>query len=451
MDARRLLGLLAVVGCAPAPAPSPAPAMAMATAPIDAAIAPRTTPPPHDHPIMMPQRGCDPMPGLDVPVPVPADQAARCGDGALGSYTAGCWRTEGGGGCGIAPAPGPVRCLQALEACDGANLGGRTCRAEGFAGGRLACAPGCDRVDVADCAPCFARRGVACGEVAGVDHVEAAAVGDRGAALAWIERDDAGGAWRLATIRPGHVDVAAEPIVAWRAPEAAPSEVVLLWLGRAWAVLYLREGHLWQRRYAPTGLALDAAREITAGVRALAPDARDDRGARFAIVLGDPPAPPRLIAVGAGGLGGAVSIERPVVGQLGERTAMVLPIAGAGPGEGDLAEITAGGGTTSWSIFKQGREFGSSSGNGPGVDIELVAGHLTMQPDGDRFVTTWRPTRGRTWTVTHARARAAPAGLLAGHETVTALRFVDGGRTRLALARFAPPGGAPRLVTALVH
>lgn len=103
----------------------------------------------------LPRPGCDPI-AYSTPEPVPASEAIVCGDGRLGSYTASCSRSCAGGCEGVSGC-GPVQCLTATEVCDGAALGGASCRSLGFAGGTLACDATCAGFDTSGCRVCRSR------------------------------------------------------------------------------------------------------------------------------------------------------------------------------------------------------------------------------------------------------------------------------------------------------
>src|SRR5258706_2024714 len=96
--------------------------------------------------------GCDPV-SFPQGASIPAGTDLACGDGQLRDYVSQCVATCGGG-CGEPTTCGAPVCTHAHEVCDGANLGGATCRSLGFGGGALRCGSGCDAFDTSGCSPC---------------------------------------------------------------------------------------------------------------------------------------------------------------------------------------------------------------------------------------------------------------------------------------------------------
>jgi hypothetical protein len=142
--------------------------------------------------------------GPGSPSPAPTCGAA-CGNGVREA----CEVCDGPGPRGAAPAPldagasadagnlrppppldaGPM-CTEVTETCDGTDLGGRSCRALGYAGGVLRCHGWC-AFDVSDCTTCASGADVSrCADVwTGTDSTPALALAASGSelGLAWVQ------------------------------------------------------------------------------------------------------------------------------------------------------------------------------------------------------------------------------------------------------------------------
>lgn len=130
--------------------------------------------------------GCDPVSWEEIVPPPAGSPPLVCGDGILGTYVAGCSRTCAGGCPGVEGCSAPM-CLSTTEVCDGATLGGASCRSLGFAGGSLACEAGCAAFDTTGCEVCFARGGTRCGGGSLPGPIEALRIvpGASGTLLLW--------------------------------------------------------------------------------------------------------------------------------------------------------------------------------------------------------------------------------------------------------------------------
>ena len=183
-----------------------------------------------------PRLGCDPL-SWDEPMPTPPGQEIRCGDGVLGTYTAACSRSCAGGCPGV-DGCSAVQCLTAHEVCDGAGLGGQTCRTLGFGGGRLRCAATCDALDTAGCEVCFSGRGTRCSEASVEGPVEGLRLvpGPRGALAVWrhgagmsVALLDPAPTLRAPVSLPGAGALDAVPLVAgWRVAAVGDGAVSLV-------------------------------------------------------------------------------------------------------------------------------------------------------------------------------------------------------------------------------
>ncbi len=383
---------------------------------------------------------------IPEPVPPPEGQQLVCGDGEVRTYAI-CNRIYEA--CTDSPAS-RVECETATEICDGDDFGGTSCESLGFARGTLTCNDTCMAYDISACDPCFGRgrRGVRCGRVPGASRIDGISIGARAAAIRWLEQTDERSAWHLAIIAKRGVTVVA-PVATWAKGEPAVTVLDVVWHGGSWMVWYERDDHLWERRYRADGTPVGDERQIAAAVTELyiGVSAGGDRRA-VGLVAG---APPRVFEIDRHGLGAALPPDEPIVARHGDDHLVVLPIAGATEGQADLAIVWSKPGRSGWWLFKEGRDFGSSSGSGAdGVDLGFISGRLKVTYASDQVTTTWAPKGGAEWTVRHPVAAAPPADLLAQHSTVTGHRAVAAGRTGLAAAVFQPRGAEPTIVTALV-
>jgi hypothetical protein len=131
-----------------------------------------------------PRIGCDPV-SWDAPVAAAPARQLVCGDGRIGTFDT-CVQHCAGGCPGVEGCSAPV-CATGREICDGAALGGASCRSLGFGGGTLACDERCQGYDVRGCSVCLASDRVQCTSVAvpeAVTGVRLVASGERVLAIA---------------------------------------------------------------------------------------------------------------------------------------------------------------------------------------------------------------------------------------------------------------------------
>ena len=162
-------------------------------------------------------------PGTSTPPAPVCGDAGLCGNGVRNECTV-CSH-------GLRPFPdaGPT-CVTHREECDGQDLGGRTCRAIGYASGPLECGPWCG-FDTSKCVSCAGGA-----HVSACVHPEVGPVTVRGVALAaghgelalaWIVN---GGSVRLARYRPDLSLIGVEECAALGAEAVAVAASVNGWM-----------------------------------------------------------------------------------------------------------------------------------------------------------------------------------------------------------------------------